>query len=70
MEDYVHQNLDSFQTVLDCPFSWDELKKSLKALKNNKASSFDSVCNEMLKACGPAMENALLLLFNTCFSTA
>ena len=56
MESYISENLDSFQTELDCPFTWEELKRSVKALKNNKASSFDSVCNEMLKACGPAME--------------
>ena len=38
------------------------MRTGLKRLKNNKASSFDMVCNELLKS----MESALLLLFNIC----
>ena len=46
MGDHVLKNVDAFQTELDQPFTHDELKRSLKSLKNNKASSFDLVCNE------------------------
>ena len=68
MEEYILKNIDAFQTELDQPFTHDELKRSLKALKNNKASGFDLVCNEMLKSCGSAMENALLTVYKTCLS--
>ena len=65
MREYINNNLASFTTDLDCPFSRDELKRSLKALKNNKATGFDMICNEMLKCAGPATDEAVLLLFNT-----
>ena len=68
MQNFTAQNADKFQTELDKPFCSEELKNALKRLKNNKASSFDQVCNEMLKNSGQAMENALLLIFNTCLS--
>ena len=68
MGDHVLKNVDAFQTELDQPFTHDVLKRSLKRLKNNKASSFDLVCNEMLKYSGSAMESALLAVFNTCLS--
>jgi hypothetical protein len=67
MELYISQNIDLLQTELDRPFSREELRNVIKCLKNNKATSFDQVCNEMLKSCGPVMESAMLLLFNTCF---
>ena len=65
MEKFIWGNIDNFSSELDCPFTQNELQNSLKNLKNNKASGFDMICNEMLKCAGPSMEGALLLLFNT-----
>ena len=42
-------NIDLCVTELDCPFTHEELIKGLRMLKNNKASGFDMICNEMLK---------------------
>ena len=59
MSDHVIESIDAFQTELDQPFTHDEIRRSLTSLKNNKASSFDLVCNEMLKYSGSAMERAI-----------
>ena len=61
---FLKDNLESFQTELDFPFTKAELVKGLKGLKNNKASSFDQISNEMLKVGGPIISEPLLKLFN------
>ena len=50
--------------VLDQKISIDELNKTLKLLKNKKASGFDSVTNEMLKHSSPTMLELIRKLFN------
>ena len=49
---FVECNLESLKSELDFPFTKTELLKGLKGLKNNKASSFDQISNEMLKVGG------------------
>ena len=60
--------IDSFKTELDHPFTRVELQKGLKGLKNNKASSFDQISNEMLKVGGSLIIEPLLKLFNSILS--
>ena len=64
LEQLVKNNIDSLENELNEPFSVIELATGLKELKNNKASSFDRVSNEMLKTSGKILKNAFLHLFN------
>ena len=60
--------IDSFKTELDHPFTRNELQEGLKGLKNNKASSFDKISNEMLKVGGSLIIEPLIKLFNSILS--
>jgi exonuclease III len=51
-EELIKDNIDSIDNELNEPFTLSELSAGLKDLKNNKASSFDKVSNEMLKTSG------------------
>ena len=55
-----------FQEVLDKDITIDELKDAIDKLKLGKAVSEDLIANEFLKASGPLLREALLLLFNDC----
>ena len=61
----IDSQTDLFRTELDNPFNKSELLRGLKGLKNNKASSFDQISNEMLKIGGNIIIETLLELFNT-----
>ena len=63
--EFVEANLESFKSNLDFPFTKTELMKGIKGLKNNKASSFDQISNEMLKVSGNIIYEPLLKLFNS-----
>ena len=68
--DHKNQTLNDSQinflkTELDNPFTKSELLGGLKGLKNNKASSFDQISNEMLKVGGKIILEPLLKLFNS-----
>ena len=52
------------QNPLDFPISSEKLKEKLKSLKSHKACGPDSIRSEMLKHSTPAMQNAMLKLFN------
>ena len=65
MENYLKNNIDSLCSELDEPFSKKELLGCVKNLKNNKASAFDLINNEMLKLSIETMHGPLVLLFNT-----
>ena len=65
LTDFVQKNIDLFKTKLDDPFSVKEFESALKDLKNNKASSFDRITNEILKCSGKIYKNAFLHLFNS-----
>ena len=65
MESYIKNNIDQLCSNLDEPFSKQELLSCVKKLKNNKASAFDLVNNEMLKLSFETMHSPIILLFNT-----
>ena len=65
MENYIKTNINSLCSSLDEPFTKTELLSCVKKLKNNKASAFDLVNNEMIKLSCETMHGPLLLLFNT-----
>ena len=64
LDEIILQNANHYKTELDNPISANELDLALKDLKNNKASSFDKITNEILKTCGKIYKNASLHLFN------
>ena len=68
MQSLIDTEIDCYKTELDHPFTQTELLKGLKGLKNNKASSFDRVSNEMLKVGGGIIIEPLLKLFNSILS--
>ena len=68
MEKYVAENINSFDSDLDYSFTKKELVNAIKKLKNNKATSFDKISNEMLKYGIEPLSKGLLLIFNTIFS--
>ena len=61
----MKENKNNFVSELDIPFTEVNIKTAIKSLKNNKASSFDSVLNEMLKCAAPIISKPLLGFFNT-----
>ena len=63
--DYVKQNRGKCVSELDDSFTEKNVLDAIKALKNNKASSFDSVLNEMLKCGAKVLSKALVVFFNT-----
>ena len=62
---FIDENIESYKTELDLPFTKTELLKGLKGLKNNKPSSFDQISNKMLKVGGAIIVEPLLKLFNS-----
>ena len=64
-EEFFQQNVDRFASELDRPFSDKDFKEAVQFLKNNKATSFDLISNEMLKNGAEPLSKPLLLLFNT-----
>ena len=65
MRDYITTHAASLSSELDNPISRDELLKCIRKLKNNKATGFDCISNEMLKYSTDTLSRPLLLLFNT-----
>ena len=63
IDQYVKDNINLIDNELNEPFTINELSLGLKDLKNNKASSFDRVSNEMLKTSGKILKNSFLCLF-------
>ena len=65
LNNFVKDNVDSLQTKLDDPITVVDLQFALKDLKNNKASSFDRISNEILKTSGKICKDVFLHLFNS-----
>ena len=63
LEKLIDENIDLIDNELNEPFTFEELTIGLKDLKNNKASSFDRVSNEMLKTRSKILKNFFLHLF-------
>ena len=55
--------------TLNAPFSREELDACIRRLKTGKASSFDMVSNEIIKAFTSNTRDLLLNLFNACLRT-
>ena len=70
LDSFVKGNWDIFTPDINIPFTKSELLSGLKQLKNNKASSFDQISNEMLKTGGPILYKHLLKLFNLIFESS
>ena len=66
----TESDISLVKTELDNPFTKSELLNGLKGLKNNKASSFDRISNEMLKVGGKIIFEPLLKLFNSVLSNS
>ena len=68
--DYVENNCDNFESNLGMPFTKSELLKGISSLSNNKATSFDRISNEILKASKLVISGPALKLFNTILSSS
>ena len=55
--------------ILNSPFTREELDAAISGMKNGKASSFDMVSNEIIKAFSDDTRNLILNLFNGCLNT-
>ena len=64
-EEYFQNNVDQLASDLDQPFNKKDFVEAIKRLKNNKATSFDLVSNEMLKNGFEPISQPILLVFNT-----
>ena len=65
-EEYFKENVDRFSSPeLDLPFVKRDFVEAIRQLKNNKATSFDQISNEMIKNGFEQLSSPLLLLFNT-----
>ena len=49
LKEFIDNNVESLKTKMDDPITQTELDLALNGLKNNKASSFDKISNEILK---------------------
>ena len=70
LEQYIVDNINKNENKLNEPFSLEELFVGLKGLKNNKASSFDRISNEMLKTSGKVLGIYFVKLFNNIQSSS
>ena len=57
------------QNCLNCPFTQAEIEKSIKSLKNNKASGIDEVINEHIKYSSTKMVPIYANIFNIILNT-
>ena len=52
----------------DCLITIEEVKSSLKSMKNNKSQGPDDIAAEVIKACGEKMIECLHILYNLAYS--
>ena len=65
MKELEHKKTTLSQlNILDKPFSEEEVKQSIKRLKNKKAAGLDRIRNEMLKSGAQYLTTSLTKLFN------
>ena len=64
----LNSSLQSLNDELSKEITVEELKSSLKKLKNGKASGLDKVTNEAMKASPTNLLEALTKLFNECLN--
>ena len=70
MLSYISDNCDKFASDLERPLTSSELMESIASLKNNKASSFDQITNEIIKASRHYTAKPILLLFDKILDTS
>ena len=70
LDSFIKNNWDISTPELNNPFTRFDLLSGLRQLKNNKASSFDQISNEMLKTGGNILIEPLLKLFNQIFTSS
>ena len=63
-QELILKELKYKKTTLDKPFSEEEVKQSIKRLKNKKAAGPDRIRNEMLKSGAHCLTTSLTKLFN------
>ena len=61
---YIEENCDKVVSEIGLKMTKSEFLSSVSSLDNNKASSFDRISNEMLKAGKLILTDPILLLFN------
>lgn len=66
----LEKNSVSTFCELDFRITMDELHKTIKQLRNNKATGLDSISNEMIKNCNNSLSSAILKLLNFILSTS
>ena len=64
LEQFIIDNINNNENKLNEPFTLEEVSVALRGLKNNKASSFDKISNEMLKISGKVLGIYFVKLFN------
>ena len=64
MSEYIEQNCDKFESELGNEFTHKELLEAISNLANNKATSFDRITNEILKAAKLVIAGPTIKLFN------
>ena len=67
---FIKNNGDILTPEINNPFTRSDLISGLRQLKNNKASSFDQISNEMLKTGGIILIEPLLKLFNKIYASS
>ena len=65
LSDYIEENCDSTSSELDPKITRAEFLQSVSTLDNNKATSFDKISNEMLKASKLILAEPILSVFNS-----
>ena len=67
LDSFIKSNWEISNRELNAPFTKIALMAGLKQLKNNKASSFDQISNEMLKTGGLILAEHFFKLYNKIF---
>ena len=67
--EFIDNNSEKFESELGSPFTWSEFLAGVSSLPNNKATSFDRISNEILKASKLVIVRPALTLFNTILSS-
>ena len=67
---FVQENCDQYESELSRPFTKSEFLKGVSGLANNKATSFDKISNEILKAAKLVIANPVVKLFNSILSNS
>ena len=65
----LRKNFEKTDTTLDAPITREEICKTVKELKTNKATGHDTIINEILKEVQSVISPFLVILFNKILET-